>query len=104
LREERENIDFGQHDILGFFARIQKTRDRNNNIPGGSLGPGVLLESGHIVQRKWHSALGFNESSHWVDKRILEIERKTDSPLGRVGAVSEVELLEPAAEVGCCCC
>jgi hypothetical protein len=50
--KKKKNIAFGQHNILGNFAKTQKKRDRNNNIPGGSLGPGVLLESGHIVQLK----------------------------------------------------
>jgi hypothetical protein len=52
--KEKENIAFGQHDILAFLHKLKKRqkRDRNNNIPGGSLGPGVLLESGHVVQLK----------------------------------------------------
>jgi pantoate kinase len=52
VKKNEKNIAFGQHNILGYFAKTQNKRDRNNNIPGGSLGPGVLLESGHIVQLK----------------------------------------------------
>jgi hypothetical protein len=47
VKKRKKNMGFEQHD---FCKKFKKTRDRNNNIPRGGLGPGVLLESGHIVQ------------------------------------------------------
>ena len=60
--------------------KMQKSKQASirekNNIPGGSLGPGVLLKSGHTVHVQLRYPYGLGFTSHWGDKRILEIERK----------------------------
>jgi len=77
-------------------------REGNNNIPGGSLGPGVLLwvESCHGVQLKGPNGLSL-DTSHLGNMVLEEIKKAILSGVSLSCIVAE-NLLESAAEAKCC--
>ncbi len=79
--EKRKDIYFGQH-----FKRAAKDSLGNNNIPGGSLGPGALcrVESCHGIQLEGPTGLGL-DTTHLEYGYPVENKEKTGSPLKSIG-------------------
>ena len=72
--KKRETF-FSDNKIFSNIAKISKTSVIEKNIPGGSLGPRMLLESGHFVRLMQPNGPSFH-TSHWEAKMVLKTERK----------------------------